>query len=62
MTSPAQKRRRLNASIVNDNNENDGNFMDLFTNDDGTLSDTELEYDDMNCEDMVIKMLLRNLI
>ena len=25
--------------------------MDLFTNDDGTLSDTELEYDDMNHED-----------
>ena len=51
MTSPAQKRRRLNASIVNDNDENDGNFMDLFTNDDRTLSDTELEYDDMNRED-----------
>ena len=39
MTSPAQKRRQLNDSIVNDNDENDGNFMDLFTNDDGTLSD-----------------------
>ena len=51
MTSSAQKRRRLNASIVNDNEENDGNFMDLFTNDDGTLSETELEYDDMNRED-----------
>ena len=51
MTSPPQKRRRLNASIVNDNDENDGNFMDLLTNDDGTLSDTELEYDDMNLED-----------
>ena len=51
MTSSAQKRRRLNASIVNDNEENDGNFIDLFTNDDGTLSDTELEYDDMNRED-----------
>ena len=51
MTSPAQKRRRLNASIVNGNDENDGNFMDLFTNDDRTLSDTELEYDDMNRED-----------
>ena len=51
MTSPAQKRRRLNASIVNDNDENDGNFIDLFTNNDGTLSDTELEYDDMNRED-----------
>ena len=46
MTSAAQKRRRLNASIVNDNDENGGNFMDLFTNDNGTLSDTELEYDD----------------
>ena len=46
MTSAAQKRRRLNASIVNDNDQNGGNFMDLFTNDNGTLSDTELEYDD----------------
>ena len=26
MTSLAQKRRRLNASIVNDNDENDGNL------------------------------------
>ena len=51
MTSSAQKRRRLNASIVNDNDKNDGNFMDLFTNDDGTHSDTELEYYYMNCED-----------
>ena len=51
MTSPAQKQRRLNASIINDNDENDGNFMDLFANDDGTVSDTELEYDDMNRED-----------
>ena len=51
MTCPAQKRRQLNASIVNGNDENDGNFMDLFTNDDGTLSDTELEYDGMNRED-----------
>ena len=25
--------------------------MDLFTNDDGALSDTEIEYDDMNNED-----------
>ena len=51
MTSPAQKQRRLNASIINDNDENDGNFMDLFANDDGTVSDNELEYDDMNRED-----------
>ena len=51
MTSPAQKQRRLNASIINDNDENDGNFMNLFANDDGTVSDTELEYDDMNRED-----------
>lgn len=50
METPSRKRKRQS----NDNHENvedDGNFMDLFTNDDGALSDTEIEHDDMNNED-----------
>ena len=76
METPARKHRRR--SITNDvdmgNNDRDnnnrenndikdnGNFMDLFSNEDGTINDTDIEYDDMNHEDNMILIVARSLM